>query len=175
MQSVSIDTNVVSSNPAYGDVYSMSYYVIKFVSDLRVVGDFLQVVRFPQPIVVVIISSYCAHSGFITRFKTRVTRQLQLVKQEILTITENLISPPMFQSFPASLNRLFSVQYFVDPCQSFCFFRPNALFVLLLCTTSDYPFGIFKLFCHSWFLGIIHQTLINAALCIMFQIMKFCL
>jgi hypothetical protein len=74
MQSVSIDTNVVSSNPAYGDVYSMSYYVIKFVSDLRVVGDFLQVVRFPQPIVVVIISSYCAHSGFITRFKTRVTR-----------------------------------------------------------------------------------------------------
>ena len=49
MQSVSIITNVVSSNPfmAWCTRYS---YVIKFVSDLRQVGGFLRVLRFPPPI-----------------------------------------------------------------------------------------------------------------------------
>jgi hypothetical protein len=28
-------TNVVSSSPAHGEVYSIQHYVIKFVSDLR--------------------------------------------------------------------------------------------------------------------------------------------
>jgi hypothetical protein len=42
---------VVSSNPAHGEVYSIQHYVIlKFVSDLRHVGDFLRVLRFPPPI-----------------------------------------------------------------------------------------------------------------------------
>ena len=41
MQSVPIITKVVSS---------MHYYVIKLVSDLWQVGDFLQVHRFPPPI-----------------------------------------------------------------------------------------------------------------------------
>jgi hypothetical protein len=41
MQSVSITTNVVSSNPAHGEVYSIQLYVIKFVSDLWEVGGFL--------------------------------------------------------------------------------------------------------------------------------------
>ena len=35
MQSVPITTNVVSSNPAHGEVYSIQQYKIKFVSDLR--------------------------------------------------------------------------------------------------------------------------------------------
>ena len=35
MQSVPIATKVVSSNPAHGEVYSIQYCVIKFVSDLR--------------------------------------------------------------------------------------------------------------------------------------------
>jgi len=47
MQSVPITTNVVSSNPVHGDVYSIQYYVIKFVSDLRQVHGFLW---FPPPI-----------------------------------------------------------------------------------------------------------------------------
>ena len=34
MQSVPITTNVVSSIPAHGEVYSIQHYVIKFVSDL---------------------------------------------------------------------------------------------------------------------------------------------
>jgi len=50
MQSVSIITNVVSSNPACGEVYSMQHYVIKFVNELRQVGGFLWVLRFPSPI-----------------------------------------------------------------------------------------------------------------------------
>jgi hypothetical protein len=43
-------TNVVSSNPARGEMYSIEHHVIKFVSDLRQVNGFLQVLRFPPPI-----------------------------------------------------------------------------------------------------------------------------
>jgi hypothetical protein len=37
----------VDSNPVHGEVYSIQHYVIKFVSDLRQVGGFLQ---FPPPV-----------------------------------------------------------------------------------------------------------------------------
>ena len=47
MQSVPITNNVVSSNSAHGEVYSIQHYVIKFVSDLRQVGGILQILRFP--------------------------------------------------------------------------------------------------------------------------------
>jgi hypothetical protein len=50
MQSVHITTKVVSSNPDNGMVHSMQHYVIKFVSDLRQVGGFMRVLRFPPPI-----------------------------------------------------------------------------------------------------------------------------
>jgi len=50
MQSVAISTKVVRSNPDHGEVYSIQHYVIKFISDLRQVGDFLRVLRFPPPI-----------------------------------------------------------------------------------------------------------------------------
>ena len=40
MQLVPLTTNVASSNPAHGDVYSIQHYVIKFVSDLRQVSGF---------------------------------------------------------------------------------------------------------------------------------------
>jgi hypothetical protein len=48
MQSVPI-TGVMNSNSAHGEVYSIQY-VMKFVSDLRQVGDFLRVLRFPLSI-----------------------------------------------------------------------------------------------------------------------------
>jgi hypothetical protein len=35
-------TNVVSSNPVHGEVYSIQHYVIQFVGDLREVGGFLR-------------------------------------------------------------------------------------------------------------------------------------
>ena len=50
MQSVPITTDVVSLNPVHGEVYSIQYYVVKCVSDLRQVGGFPQVLLFPQPI-----------------------------------------------------------------------------------------------------------------------------
>ena len=49
MQSVPITTDVVNRNLGQGEVYSI-HYVIKFVSDLRQVGGFLRVLRFPPPI-----------------------------------------------------------------------------------------------------------------------------
>ena len=45
-----VPTKVVSSNPVHGEMYSIQHYVIKFVSDLRQVGAFLRVLRFPPPI-----------------------------------------------------------------------------------------------------------------------------
>ena len=50
MQTMLNTTNVVSSNPVQNEVYSIQQYVIKFVSDLRQVGDFLLALRFPPPI-----------------------------------------------------------------------------------------------------------------------------
>ena len=50
VQSVPITTQVVSLNPVHGEVYSMQHYVIKFISDLRQVGDFLWVLWFPPSI-----------------------------------------------------------------------------------------------------------------------------
>ena len=50
MQSVPITSKVVSSNPVHGEVYLIQHYVIKFVSDLRQVGGFLQVLWFPPSI-----------------------------------------------------------------------------------------------------------------------------
>ena len=50
MQSVPINTKVVSSNPTHSEVYPIHHYVIKFVSDLRQVCDFLWILQFPPPI-----------------------------------------------------------------------------------------------------------------------------
>ena len=50
MHAVPITTKVVSSNLVHDEVYSIQHYVIKFVSDLRQVGGFLLVLRFPPQI-----------------------------------------------------------------------------------------------------------------------------
>jgi hypothetical protein len=46
VQSVLITTNVVNSNPAHGEMYSIQHYVIKFDSDLQQVGGFYRALRF---------------------------------------------------------------------------------------------------------------------------------
>jgi hypothetical protein len=46
IQSVPITTNVLSSNTTQ----AIQHYVIKFDNDLRQVGGFLRVLRFPPPI-----------------------------------------------------------------------------------------------------------------------------
>ena len=43
-------TKVVSYNSAHGEVYSIQHYVLKFVIDLRQVGGFVYIFRFPPPI-----------------------------------------------------------------------------------------------------------------------------
>ena len=50
VQLVPIPTNIVSLNPAHCEVYSMHHYMIKYVSDLWQVGDFLRLFPFPPPI-----------------------------------------------------------------------------------------------------------------------------
>ena len=49
MQLVYITTNRVSTNHVHGEVYSMQYLVMMFVSDLGQVCGFLQVTRVPPP------------------------------------------------------------------------------------------------------------------------------
>jgi hypothetical protein len=60
-----ITTKVMSLNPDHGEVHSMQYYVIKFVSDLRQVSCFLRVLRFPPPIrqIATIYLKYCTVSS----------------------------------------------------------------------------------------------------------------
>ena len=41
---------IVSSSSVHGEVHSIQHYVIMFVNDLRQVGGFLRVLRFPPPI-----------------------------------------------------------------------------------------------------------------------------
>jgi hypothetical protein len=50
VQSVPIATDVVCSSLADGEVYSIQHYVVNYVSNLRQVGGFLLVFRFPPPI-----------------------------------------------------------------------------------------------------------------------------
>ena len=47
MQSVPINTKVVSSNPVHSEVYSIQQSLIKFVNYLRQVGGFRRVLWFP--------------------------------------------------------------------------------------------------------------------------------
>ena len=51
VQLVPITTKAVSLNPVHDKVYSIQYYVIKFVSDLRKIVGFLRVFQFPPQII----------------------------------------------------------------------------------------------------------------------------
>jgi len=50
VQYVPINIKIVSSYPVHGEVYSIQHYLIKCVSHLRQVVDFLRPLRFPPPI-----------------------------------------------------------------------------------------------------------------------------
>ena len=56
MQSVPITTKVVSLNLDHVEVYSIEHYVIKFVSDLQQVCDFLKI---PIKLITTIKLKYC--------------------------------------------------------------------------------------------------------------------
>jgi hypothetical protein len=77
-------------------------------------------------------------------FPPRLTRRMLLVEQELLTLPENLSSPPVFSGVRHARSLVLCV-CIVD--RSFVLFILTiVLSVLLRFTDSDYPFDIFKLF-----------------------------
>ena len=71
----------MTSNTAYGGVYSIQHYLITFVSDIPQVDDFLRVVRFPPP--------------------TKLTATIQLkLKVALNTITISLIKWKIVHTTP---------------------------------------------------------------------------
>ena len=66
---MSITTKVVSSNPVHGEVYSIQHYVIKLGSDLRQVGGFLRVFRFPPPIKLTTMNNWNIVESGIKHYK----------------------------------------------------------------------------------------------------------
>ena len=87
------------------------------------------------------------HSWLITGFVTRLTRQLPLVEQELLTLPEHLSSPPVFFNGVRITRSLILCVCFVKHfCPFVLFHLAIALSVFLRFTDSDYLFGIFKLF-----------------------------
>ena len=85
------------------------------------------------------------HSWIITGFVTRLTRQVPLVEQELLTLLEHLSLPPVFSGV-CVIRSLVLCVCFVDRCLSFVLFLLTIVLSVLRFTDSDYPFGIFKLF-----------------------------
>ena len=72
----------MSSNPVHGEVHSKQYYVIKFVSDLRQVNDFLQVVRFPPPIKLDTCCELVTDAPFLLNFQ-QVSSLVQYQKAQV--------------------------------------------------------------------------------------------
>ena len=77
----------------------------------------------------------------LEKWITGATRQVQLVKQELLTLMEHLRSPPVFSGVCVAWSLVFC---FVNHCLSFCLFSLGHCIVCPL--ISDYPFTISKLF-----------------------------
>ena len=87
------------------------------------------------------------HSRHITRFVTRLTRQIPLVEQELFTLLEHLSSPSVFSGVRVTRSLVLCV-CFVDCCLSSCTFSFGHCIV---CSSSKYGFwfDIFKLFLTS--------------------------
>jgi hypothetical protein len=83
---------------------------------------------------------------FLFTCVTRLTRQVPLVEQELLTLPEHLSPPPVFSGVRVTRSLVLYV-CFVDLVFPFVLFLlAIVLSVLLRYTDSDCPFGIFKLF-----------------------------
>ena len=100
---------------------------------------------------VCICSRSFPHSWLITGCVTRLTRRVPLVGQELLSLPERLSSPPVFRRVRVTRSLVLCV-CFVDRCLSFytfsfghCVVRSSSIYGFWF-NTSEYPFGIFKLF-----------------------------
>jgi hypothetical protein len=75
-------------------------------------------------------------SWLITGFVTRLTRRLPLVEQELLTLPEQLSSPPVFSGVRVTRSLVLNA-CFVDRCLSFC---PFSFGHCVVCSSSIYGF-----------------------------------
>ena len=85
-------------------------------------------------------------SSFMTRFVTRLIRQVPLVEQELLTFSEHLSSPPVFSGVHVTRSLVLYVMF----CRSLFvllsfFLLAIMLSIFLWFTDSNYPFGILDL------------------------------
>jgi len=101
------------------------------------------------------------HSRLISRFVTRLTWQVPLVEQELLTLPEYLSSPPIFSGIRVTRSLVLCV-CFVDRCLSFCLFSFGHCFV---CSSSIYRFCL-----PLWYLQTLHSKLYCEKLNFKFQI-----
>ena len=81
---------------------------------------------------VVSTSRYFSHSRLIAGFVTRLTRQVPLVEQELLTLLDHMSSPPVFSGVRVARSLVLCV-CFVDRCLSFC---PFSLGHCVVCSSS---------------------------------------
>ena len=88
-----------------------------------------------RPLVVNTSRSF-PHAWLITGFVTRLTRRLPLVEQELLTLPEQLISPPVFSGVRV-IRSLVLYVCFVDRCLSFCTY-----YLYYICSSSIYGFWL---------------------------------
>ena len=78
------------------------------------------------------------HAWLITGFVTRLTRQVSLVEQELLTLPQHLSSPPVFSGVRVTRSLVLYV-CFVDRCLSFCTF---SFCHCVVCSSSIYGFWL---------------------------------
>jgi hypothetical protein len=97
------------------------------------------------------------HSWHITGFVIRLARRVSLVEQELLTLAEHLISPPIFSGVRVTRSLVICV-CFVDRCLSFCTFPFGHCVV---CSSSIYGFW-WPLWYLQTLLGVIQQSLIHS-------------
>jgi hypothetical protein len=86
-------------------------------------------------------------SWLITGFVTRLTPQVSLVEQELLTLLEHLSSPPVLSGVRVTRSLVLYV-CFVDRCLSFCSFSFGHCVV---CSSSIYGFWL-----PLWYLQTLH-------------------
>ena len=106
---------------------------------------------------VVSTSRFFPDSWLITGSVNRLTQWVPLVEQELLTFLWDLSSPPSFSGIRVTRSLVVCV-CFVDSCLSLCPFSfGHCVFCPFRYTDSDYQFGIFKLFLHTYsFLLIVY-------------------
>jgi hypothetical protein len=87
------------------------------------------------------------HSRLISGFVTRLTRQVPLMEQELLTLPEHLSSPPRFSGVPVTRSLVLYV-CFLDRCLSFCTFSFGHCVV---CSSSIYGFWLLLCYLQTLF------------------------